>query len=132
VEDRELTEKIIGCAYKVHNVLGASFLEAVYVSALRLELEDLGLKVKQQEPITVYYQGKVVGEYYADLWVEDRVIVEAKVVDALVPAHEQQLVNYLAATGVDIGLLLNFGKSVQVKRKTRKYRPKGTSPTPDL
>jgi len=118
-----LTKKIIGCAFKVHNALGCGFLEKVYENALRIELLKEGLEVKQQEPIKVYYEGQVVGDYYADLWVEDRVIVELKAVQTLSKAHEVQLVNYLTATGVDIGLLLNFGSSVQVKRKFRQYKP---------
>lgn len=124
MKDEALTEKIIGCAFKVHNVLGAGFMEKVYENALRIELIRQGLKTKQQEPIRVYYKGQVVGDYYADLWVEDRVIVELKAVQALSKAYEVQLVNYLTATGVDTGLLLNFGSSVQVKRKFREYKPR--------
>jgi GxxExxY protein len=124
--DDNLTQKIIGCAYKVHNTLGPGFLEKVYENALRIELQKLGLAVKQQEPIDVEYDGQVVGEYYADLWVDDRVIVELKAVQTIAKQHEVQLVNYLTATKVDLGLLLNFGPSVQVKRKFRQYKPKGS------
>jgi len=123
VKDRELTKTIIGCAFRVHNTLGHGFLEKVYENALRIELAKQALEVKQQEPIKVYYEGQVVGDYYADLWIEDRVIVELKAVRALSKAHEVQLVNYLTATGVDTGLLLNFGPSVKVKRKFREYKP---------
>jgi GxxExxY protein len=119
----ELTEKIIGCAYKAHNALGPGFLEKVYENALRIELEKQGLSVKQQEPINVMYDSQVVGEYYADLWVDERLIVELKAAQTLAKEHEVQLVNYLTATGVDSGLLLNFGP-VQVKRKFREYKPK--------
>ena len=122
----DLTRMIIGCAYKVHNTLGSGFLEKVYENALRIELEKLGRKIKQQEPINVSYEGEVVGEYYADLWVDDSVVVEVKAVQTLVKRHEVQLVNYLAATNIDNGLLLNFGSSVEVKRKFREYRPKGS------
>jgi GxxExxY protein len=122
----DLTKMIIGCAYKVHNTLGSGFLEKVYENALRIELERLGRKVKQQEPINVSYEGQVVGEYYADLWVDDSVVIELKAVQTLVKRHEVQLVNYLAATNIDNGLLLNFGSSVEVKRKFREYRPKGS------
>ena len=122
MKDEPLTEKIIGCAFKVHNTLGPGFLEKVYENALRIELVKLGLGVKQQEPIKVYYEGQVVGDYYVDLWVENQVIVEVKAVQALSKEHEVQLVNYLTATGVDTGLLLNFGPSVQVKRKFREYK----------
>ena len=124
--DDELTKSIIGCAYTVHNTLGAGFLEKVYENALRIELEKSGLIVKQQQSIHVIYSGQIVGEYYADLWVNDRVVVELKAVQVLVPQHEVQLVNYLTATGIDIGLLLNFGSSVQVKRKFREFKTKGT------
>src|SRR5688500_7694199 len=104
----DLTHKIIECAYKVHNVLGSGFLEKIYENALLIELEKLGLIVKQQEPIKVCYEGRVVGEYYADLWVNEGVVIEIKAVQALLKLHEVQLVNYLTATGVDCGLLLNF------------------------
>ena len=100
------------------------FLEKIYENALRIELEKLGLKVKQQEPINVCYEGQVVGEYYADLWVDESVVIELKAAQTLVKQHEVQLVNYLTATGIDCGLLLNFGPSVQVKRKFREYKPK--------
>jgi GxxExxY protein len=126
MKDDDLTQKIIGCAYTVHNTLGPGFLEKVYENALRIELEKLGLRVKQQEPINVTYDGHVVGEYYADLWVDERVVIELKAVQTLVKQHEVQLVNYLAATGIDCGLLLNFGASVQVKRKFRDYQPKAS------
>lgn len=121
-----LTRTIIGCAYKVHNALGPGFLEKVYENALRIELEKLGLVVKQQETVNVLYEGQVVGEYYADLRVGDRVVIELKAAQTLVTRHEVQLVNYLAATGIDCGLLLNFGPSVQVKRKFREYKPKSS------
>lgn len=111
MEDQALTETIIGCAFKVHNILGHGFLE-VYENALRIELTKQGLEVKQQEPIRVHYDGQVVGEFYADLSVEDRVTVELKAVRSLDKAHEVQLVNYLTATGINTGLLLNFGPSV--------------------
>lgn len=124
--DDDLTEKIIGCAYKVHNTLGPGFLEKVYENALRIELEKLGLTVKQQEPISVVYEGHVVGEYYADLWVDGCVVVELKAAQAIAKEHEVQLVNYLTATRVEHGLVLNFGPSVQVKRKFREYKPKGS------
>jgi GxxExxY protein len=126
MKDDDLTHQIIGCAYKVHNTLGPGFLEKVYENSLRIELEKLGFKVKQQEPINVTYDGQVVGEYYADLWVDDRVVIELKAAQTLVTRHEVQLVNYLAATGIDCGLLLNFGASVEVKRKFREYKPSAT------
>jgi len=118
----ELTEKVIGCAYRVHNELGAGFLEKVYENALRIEVAEAGLAVKQQRPIPVLYHGEAVGDFFADLMVEDRLIVELKAVQKLAKEHEVQLVNYLAATGIDDGLLINFGSSVEVKRKYRQYR----------
>jgi len=120
----DLTHMIIGCAYKVHNTLGPGFLEKVYENALRIELEKAGFRVKQQEPINVVYDGQIVGEYYADLWVNERVVVELKAALVLAKEHEVQLVNYLTATRINDGLLINFGPSVQVKRKFREYKPR--------
>jgi GxxExxY protein len=125
MEERELTEKIIGCAMKVHSVLGPGFLESVYAKALAHELRKAGLKVECEKQIIVTYDGVVVGEFSADKLVEEKVLVEEKAVQAIVSAHEVQLVNYLAATGIEIGLLLNFGaQSLEYKRKTRTYRQK--------
>lgn len=123
MEAAEITELIIGCAFRVHNELGSGFLEKVYENALALELAEAGLQVKQQEPIPVYFRQKIIGEYFADLLIEDRILVELKAAKSLVTEHEIQLVNYLAATGKEDGLLINFGASVQVKRKYRQYRP---------
>ena len=122
--DNELTEKIIACAFKVHKALGHGFSERVYENAMRVELARQSLKVRQQVAIQVYYEGEVVGEFIPDLWVEERVLVELKAVLALQKDHEVQLVNYLTATKVDTGLLINFGPSVEVKRKFRTYKPK--------
>ena len=113
----DLTEKIINAAYKVHNVLGFGFLEKVYQNALMIELKRMGLKVSSEMPINVYYRNEIVGEYIADIIVEDKVILELKAVKDLAEIHEVQLVNYLKATGIEVGLLINFGHSVQVKRK---------------
>lgn len=121
MRDSDLTFKIIGCAHKVHNALGAGYLEKVYENALRIELHKAGLAVEQQEPVNVYYDGQIVGEYFIDLLVERRVVVEIKAVSKLAPQHEVQLVNYLTATGMTIGLLLNFGASVECKRKYRRF-----------
>jgi GxxExxY protein len=116
------TECIIACCFKVHRTLGAGFLEKVYENALLVELEKSGLAARGQFPISVSYDGRIVGEYFADILVEDRIVCELKANENLSREHEVQLVNYLAATGLDIGLLVNFGRSVTVKRKFREYR----------
>ena len=118
----ELTERIIGCAYQVHNELGTGFLEKVYENALKIELGKAGLAVEQQSPVPVRYREQIIGDFYADLIVEGRVIVELKAVRNMIKEHEVQLVHYLTATGIDDGLLINFGSSVEVKRKFRKYK----------
>jgi GxxExxY protein len=120
----DLTHTVIGCAYKVHNALGPGFLEKVYENALKFELEKLHINVRQQIKLPVWYEGHQVGVYYPDLWIEGQLIVELKATPALAPEHEAQLIHYLAATGVENGLLLNFAASVQVKRKFRDYKVK--------
>ena len=112
-----LTEKIIRCALEVHTVLGIGFLEKVYENALLNELRTQGLSAKSQELIKVNYKGIVVGDYAADIIVDSRVIVELKAIEKLADIHELQLKNYLKATGIEVGLLINFGKSIEVKRK---------------
>ncbi|MFH1985674.1 MAG: GxxExxY protein [Pseudomonadota bacterium] len=113
----DLTAKIIDCAYKVHNTLGFGFLEAVYQKSLMIELEKAGLNAQMEVPIKVLYDEKIVGDYIADILVEEKVILELKSIKELHPAHEAQLNNYLKATGIEIGLLINFAQSVQIKRK---------------
>jgi len=113
----DLTERIIGAAYRAHNALGSGFLEKVYENALAVELRRSGLPVCQQHPVEVFYEGERVGEFVADMLVDDRVIVEIKAVSKLEKLHEVQVVNYLKATGIEVGLLVNFGRSVEVKRK---------------
>lgn len=125
MEDQELTEKIIGCAMKIHSTLGPGFLESVYLKAMAHELHKAGLKAEWERPISVQYDGVSVGEFFADMLVEDTVILELKANQTLSQANEVQLVNYLTATGIKIGLLLNFGADrLEFKRKTRTYRPK--------
>jgi GxxExxY protein len=120
-----ITEKIIGCAYRVYNSLGSGFLEKVYENALAMELrEGENLTVKAQHPISVFYRGQPVGEYFADLLVEDSVLVEIKAVIQIHKEHEAQLVHYLTATKLDHGLLINFGSSVEVRHKYRTYSKK--------
>ena len=113
----ELSKEIIAAAYRVHKELGYGFLEKVYKNALALELEDNGFECSIEIPLQVKYHDKVVGEYYADIIVDNKIILEVKAVSNLVKAHEVQLVNYLKATGVKLGLLINFGKSVEIKRR---------------
>jgi GxxExxY protein len=113
----EVTERIIKAYYKVYNTLGYGFLEKVYENALFMELVATGLYVEKQKQTSVYYEEKKVGEYYADLIVDDCVIVELKAAESLCEEHEFQLINYLKATEVEVGLLLNFGKKPEFKRK---------------
>lgn len=136
MEHAELSEKIIGCAMTVHRALGPGFLESVYQNALAHELRKQGLAVECEKKIEVHYDGIVVGDFAADMLVENAILIENKAVQSLAIAHEVQLVNYLTATGIEIGLLLNFCSArLEFKRKTRTYRPKdlrasNNSPSP--
>ena len=114
---KDLTEKILGAFYKVNNTLGYGFLEKVYENALAYELKKMGYLVQQQPKITVYYDGQQIGEYYADLVVENKIILEIKAAEKLCQEHEAQLINYLRATKFEVGLLLNFGKKAEFRRK---------------
>ena len=113
----ELTEQIISAFYEVYNKLGYGFLEKVYENALIKELILRGLTCEKQKPIKVYYNDEVVGEYFADIVVENKVILELKASESLCKEHTYQLINYLKATNIEIGLLLNFGKKPQIARK---------------
>ena len=115
----DITKEIIGAAFEVHNTLGSGFLEKVYQNALMVELKLRKIGAEAEKPITVHYRGEMVGNYIADIVVEDKIIVEIKAIKALSEIHEVQLVNYLTATGIEVGLLLNFGKSVEVKRRIK-------------
>ena len=116
----ELTEKIMACAYTVYNKMGYGYLESVYERCMLIELADVGLNTEAQKRLKVLYKGQVVGDFVADIIVNDAVIVELKSVQSLRPVHEVQLVNYLVATNKPIGLLLNFGeRKVEVKRKVK-------------
>ena len=117
MKHQDLTGKITECAYKVHNTLCFGFLENVYQNSLLIELEKNGLRATKESPIKVIYDGQVVGDYVADILVEDKVILELKSIKELHPAHEAQLTNYLKATGIEVGLLINFGASVEIRRK---------------
>ncbi len=112
----EITEKIIKAFYKVYNTLGYGFLEKVYENAMAIELRKMGFDYRQQQRIKVYYENEIVGDYYADLIVNDSVIVELKASATIHEEHEAQLLNYLRATQVEVGLLLNFGKKPEFKR----------------
>lgn len=113
----ELTRHIIEIFYKVYNALGYGFLEKVYENALVIEFKNSGLDAKPQAPIKVVYDRQIVGEYYIDLLIEDCVIVEIKAVKSLLKEHEAQLLNYLKASRMEVGLLLNFGPKPQITRK---------------
>ncbi len=120
----ELTGLVIGCAMRVHRELGPGFLESVYQNALCFELTHENIAYATEEPIAVYYRKTKVGDFCADVLIEKRLILELKSVEKINPAHEVQLVNYLNATGVETGLLINFGAvSLDFKRKYRKPRP---------
>ena len=117
MKHEEITEKIIKAFYKVYNTLGYGFLEKVYENAMFIELIAMGLKVEKQKRVLVYYFGNIVGDYNSDLIVEGVVTVELKANEILVEQNENQLTNYLKATNKEVGLLLNFGKRSQLKRK---------------
>lgn len=116
----ELTEKILAACFEVINELGAGFLESVYQKALLIALQQKGLKVVAERPIEVAFRGQSVGQFYADILVEDTVIVELKAVSALAPEHKAQLINYLKATGIEVGLLVNFGNPKLEYRRLHK------------
>ena len=116
LKHRELTEKIIGVFYDVYNELGHGFLESVYEAAMAIALAEADLDVERQHPIPVWFRGQQVGDFRADLLVEKAVILEFKAARALEPSHEAQLLNYLRATPIEVGLLLNFGPEPQFKR----------------
>lgn len=113
----EITDLIIKVYYNVFNKLGFGFLEKVYENAMMIELKKLGLNPMQQAPIKVVYDNIEIGKYFADILVNDLVIIELKAAEGLVEEHELQLINYLKATELEVGLLLNFGKIPQFKRK---------------
>jgi GxxExxY protein len=121
-----VTERIIAAFYKVYNTLGWGFLEKVYQGAMEIELRKHGLAVTSFQKIDVFYEGVRVGEYVADLVVEGCVILELKAVETIAPAHEAQLINYLKATSIDVGLVLNFGPKPQFRRKV--YESARTAP----
>ena len=114
---QELTHQIIEAAYRVHKILGYGFLEKVYQNALMIELAKRGIRAESERPLKIHYESEIVGDYVCDIGVEDKVILELKAVKEINEIHEVQLVNYLKGTGIEVGLLINFGPSVQIKRK---------------
>lgn len=119
----ELIKKVIQCVYNVRLQLSAGFLETVYQKALLIELKKNNILAEAEIPIEVYYDDSVVGEYRADIIVEKRIIIEIKAIQHLMSAHEAQLVNYLTATKIDCGLLINFGgERLEIRRKYRTYK----------
>jgi len=126
-EDRkhsELSGAILACAMEVSNELGVGFLESVYHEALLLALTDAGLFVETQKPIVVLYRNRIVGKFYADLVVEGKILLELKSAKALAPEHYAQVINYLKASGIEVGLLLNFGnRRLEYRRVTREETP---------
>ena len=124
MNQEELIKKIIAAVYEVQRHLKPGYLEKVYRNALVVELNLMGIKAEAEQPIVIPYKGHLIGEYFADILVEDTVILELKAVNELNQAHEVQLVNYLNGTGRDNGLLINFGVfPADIKRKFRLYRP---------
>jgi len=117
LRQNDLTHKVIKAFYQVYNNLGYGFLEKVYENALLIELAKMNVPVQAQSPIQVLYEGNLIGEYFADILVNKQIIVEIKVAKNLTFEHEAQLLNYLKATDIEVGLLLNFGPKAQVKRK---------------
>jgi len=113
----DLTDKIIGTFYEVYNELGFGFLESVYEEAMKIALESKDLKVEQQVPVPVWFRGRKVGSFEADLVVNELVIIELKAVRAIDDAHIAQLLNYLRATEIEVGLVLNFGHKAEFRRK---------------
>ena len=123
---QELTHSIIGCAFEVINDLGSGFLESVYEKAMMIALSDAGISVEAQKPVRVCFRGKPVGDFCADLLIEDNVIVELKAVKALTPEPQAQIINYLNATGIEVGLFINFGNpKLEYKRFTRSKNQHG-------
>jgi GxxExxY protein len=122
----DLTQIIIQAFYAVYNELGYGFAEKIYENSMSIKLHKFGLDVHQQKPISVYFENEVVGEYFADLLVAEKVIVELKAVKTLADEHEAQLLNYLKATTYEVGLLLNFGPKAQIKRKVYDNARKGS------
>ena len=120
MKHEEITKEIIGCAFEVSNELGAGFLESVYEKAMVIALAEKGLSCQPQHPIKVMFRERCVGDFYADILVEGKVMVELKAVKVIAPEHQAQVINYLNATGIEVGLLINFGnQKLEYRRFTR-------------
>ncbi|MCH6484364.1 GxxExxY protein [Pseudoxanthomonas sp. LH2527] len=123
LEDRELTQAVIGIFYSVYNELGPGFLESIYENAMAIALRDAGFEARQQHPLQVWFRGCVVGEFKVDLLVRGTLVIELKAVSQILPIHEVQLVNYLKGLHMHVGLLFNFGPKPQFKRRVHGYHP---------
>ena len=113
----DITKRIIRCFYNVYDELGSGFLESVYEKALMIEPESIGLRADNQKNLNVSYKNHLVGEFKADIIVDDKIIIEIKAVNNLISQHEAQLINYLKTTGIKVGLLVNFGDKLEFKRR---------------
>ena len=132
MDHKELTYLVIGCAMRIHKTLGPGFLESVYQKALAHEMRKSGIGFEAEHEIRVYYDSVLVGKFFADFLAEDCLLIELKAVRELDSSHTAQLVNYLTATGIEDGLLMNFGgPSLEYKRKFRTYRPRASTTIPD-
>ncbi len=127
LKHKELTDQIIQSFYKVYNELGTGFLETVYENSLVLVLRERGLKVDQQKELKVKFRDVIVGDYRTDLIIDDKIIIEIKAVSKLIKAHEAQLIHYLKATGIEVGIILNFGDSPEFKRMIFSKNKKGSA-----
>ena len=121
LKHKELSEKVISAAYAVHKELWQGFVEKLYKKALEIELRENGVKCNSEVPLKVSYHGQIIGDYFADIVVDEKIIIEIKAVSRLEAVHEVQLVNYLKAAGINVGLLINFGQSVEIKRRIFGY-----------
>jgi GxxExxY protein len=122
----DLSDKIIKAFYDIHNELGYGFSEKIYQKALGIALREIGLKVDEQVPIKVHFRGQEIGEYFADMVVNDLILIELKAVRQIVEEHEAQLLNYLKSTEIEVGYVMNFGKSAEFKRKVFDNDRKGS------
>jgi GxxExxY protein len=126
LEHADITEKILSSCFNVIHELGAGFIESVYQKSLLIALREEGLEVREQVPLAVYFRGQCVGEFFADIIVKDKIIVELKAIKSLLPEHQAQLINYLKATGMTVGLLVNFGNAkLEYKRLFNKNKLNG-------